>query len=1048
MNTQAASPPTNIAFVPSSDQRAERRPIFEPTPQAIAQTQLTAFAASLGASQGLDLQDQSALYAYSLAHFRDFWRHLLTWSDLEWEGDASQVCNGDQCETATFFPALRINYAENLLRGLGAASDAVAITSIRAGGQRLQLTRSALRTRVEALAAALQAQGLGVGHHVVAILRNDADAAVVALAVTAVGASLATVAPEVGAEAIIDRFAPLEPRLLIAHTGALAHDTGASVAARVTKVARALNSLQLVLTLDDAPLHADEGPERAPDSAYGAASAPCLTLSSLLADHQQDAFCWQRFDFNSPLFIMASSGTTGRPKCIVHGAGGTLLEHIKEHRLHCDLRPSDRLFFQTSSSWMMWHWQLSALASGCEIVLYDGPIGHPDTLWRIVQDERVTVFGTSPPYLKLSQDAGVAPGRDLDLAALRAILSTGSILYEPAYEWVRDHVKAVPLQSISGGTDIIGCFVLGNPNLPVYAGESQCRSLAMAVQAASLPDRLNGESAIGELTCANPFPSRPLGLHGDADGSRFHASYFARNTGVWTHGDLIEFTPDGTARMHGRTDGVMNIRGIRVGPAEIYRVVREFYQVTDAMVVEQRLPEVFSEGRAVLLLVLREGCALDATLAIALRRRLAEATSPAHVPEVILQTNELPYTHSGKASEAAMTDAVNGLPVRNLEALRNPACLDKIREARVLQAAAPMPTDTPPPAAASWRSRVEMEHTLQTIWERMLGCSPIQPDDDFFELGGNSLMVARMLAEVHRITGRELALTAVLQAPTISQLSRMIDDAAWAAPAPLVQLRPGTGRPFFMVHSMSGTFLELWAVLRVMDTRRPVYGLQARGLESGQHPHVRVSDMAADYIRLMRGVQANGPYDIGGYSFGGLVAFDIAQQLHRAGETVELLSLIDTQVHGRYLPLRQWIHHRAMRVMGTVHTFRSLSNPDRLSYLQKKSVVLIDRIRVGFGLKPKRPDLVGDLVREANFPPELRRVRGAMLLAMRDYRPEPYPGKAVFLRASDSGGNDSLPFWRKVVRGGLDVSIMPGNHDEMISGANAKTLASALARHL
>jgi acetoacetyl-CoA synthetase len=275
-----------------------------------------------------------------------------------------------------------------------------------------------------------------------------------------------------------------------------------------------------------------------------------------------------------------------------------------------------------------------------------------------------------------------------------------------------------------------------------------------------------------------------------------------------------------------------------------------------------------------------------------------------------------------------------------------------------------------------------------------------------------------------------------------------MDAAAWDLPVPLVQLRPGSGRPFFLVHSLAGTFLELWAVLRALDTRRPVFGLQARGLGAGQEPHVRVADMAREYIGHMRRVQPEGPYAVGGYSFGGLVAYEIAQQLHRAGERVELLGLIDTHVHGRYLPFGQWLQHCGARVMITLHILWSLPRGNRLPHIRKKLLVLVDRWRVGMGLEPRHPDLVGDLVREANFPPALRRVRGAMLVAFRDYRPEPYPGRALFLRAAERGDSDPLPVWRKVVQGGLDVSVTPGNHDEMISGANAKALAMALAQHL
>jgi len=1008
-----------------------RKPVFRPAEDTVVRSQMTNFTRSLEVAAGREFRDHAELHAFSVLQSRAFWRHLLDWAGLLWDGDASRVCVGDVCETAEFFPDVRINYAENLLAGHGADQYSPAVTSVLANGERRRLTREQLRERVEQLARALIESGLGPGDRVVAIMRNDEQAVIATLAVAAVGASLATAAPEMGAEAIVGRFASLAPRLLIAHGGAMPHDTGVPVAARVAKVAAALTSLALVVTLDDAPLPSG-------------LAVPVLGLSELMAGHRGGAFHWRRFAFNQPLFILASSGTTGSPKCIVHGAGGALIEHVKEHRLHCDLRPSDRMFFQTSCAWMMWHWQLSALASGTEIVLYDGPIQDARTLWRIVHDERATVFGTSPPYLKLSEDAGLAPGREFDLGALRAILSTGSILYEPQYRWVRDQVKAVPLQSISGGTDILGCFVLGNPNLPVHAGESQCRSLGLDVQAARLQDGLAGESAIGELICANPFPSRPLGFYGDTDGSRFHRSYFARNPGVWTHGDLIEFTAEGTARMHGRTDGVLNVRGIRVGPAEIYKILREFEVIQDAMVVEQHARAAFGEGRAVLLLVLRDGVTLGGALAAQLRRRLAQAASAAHVPDVILQLAELPYTHSGKPSEAAVTDAINGRPVRNVEALRNPACIDAIRNNPALQPPEPLK----PLASAVGEAERDTECYLQALWERMFGFAPISPRDDFFEIGGHSLLAARLLCEIRRTTGRDLPLTTLLQAPTIKQLAAVIETAACASSAQLVELRAGTGRPFFMVHSMAGSFLELWGVLRVLDIGRPVYGLQARGFEPGQEPHLRVTDMAADYIVHMRSVQPHGPYFIGGYSFGGLVAYEIAQQLCRSGETVELLSLIDTHVHARYLPMRQWLRHRAGRLLGTLRTVRSLASQDRVGYLRDKLIVLGDRIRAGLGRTPRRPELVGDVVGESHFPPALRRIRGAMLLAMRAYRPEPYQGKAVYFRASVPGDGDPLPVWQKLVRGGLVVDVTPGNHDEMIAGPNAQALALALARHL
>jgi acetoacetyl-CoA synthetase len=756
-----------------SDRENDRFPgdgVFRPDDQAVAHSQLSAFRRWCEVRTGQQLPDHAAMDRFSVTEFRSFWRLFLEWCDLPREGAVERVCVGDACETARFFPDLRLNYAECLL---ASSPDQPILTACHAGGSRDGFTRGALRVAVARLATSLQRIGVRRGDHVAAIARNNAEVIIAALATAAVGATFASCAPDMGVPAILARFAPLEPVVLFACLRTEPWDPGIPVAERAAGAAAGLASLAAIVALDNGSLRAGER------------TVPLHRLADLLDDGigGEDRPGWPRHAFNQPLFTMFSSGTTGAPKCIQHGAGGTLLEHVKEHRLHCDLGPGDKLFFQTSCGWMMWNWQLSALASGVELVLYDGPLDGPETFWRIVAEERVTVFGTNPAYLHFCEQAGLSPRRVFDLSALRAVLSTGSILYSRQYDWVRDEVKAaMSLQSISGGTDIIGCFVLGNPNLPVHRGEAQCRSLGLDVR--SLPPPDDPQARIGELVCANPFPSRPLGFHGDADGTRFHAAYFAQNPGFWTHGDLIEETPHGGWRLHGRSDGVLNVRGIRVGTAEIYRILADIEEIREALAVEQQAEEEAGGSRMVLLVVLREGLVLDNMLAKHIRSELARCGSPAFVPARIAQVAALPVTFSGKRSEAAARDVANGRPVRNRDALQNPECLETIAKHPVLRAPpAIRPSRGPAPARGVIPDGDRLQRELQAICERVLGISPIASSDSLLGLGADSLALVNLLLEIEDYTGHLVPLSAFLAAPSIEGLATILSVGAPAMAA-------------------------------------------------------------------------------------------------------------------------------------------------------------------------------------------------------------------------------------------------------------------------
>jgi acetoacetyl-CoA synthetase len=639
-------------------------PIWAPSSDRIDDAVVTRFRSCINARRQLALADYAALEAWSLESPADFWVELARFSDTraEW-GDGPALVDGHRMPGARWFPAARLNYAENLLRHDG---DHAALIFVNERGARREVSRRQLRTEVARVAEGLRACGVGVGDRVAGFLPNIPEAIVAMLATSSLGATWSSCSPDFGVNGVLDRFGQIAPKVLFTADGYFYAGKTLDSLAPMAQVAPQLPGLAAVVVVpyvDAKPdLAAVPGAVRYAD--FGRAGA---------------ALRFERLPFDHPLYILYSSGTTGKPKCIVHGAGGTLLQHQKEHLLHSDLRAGDRLFFYTTCGWMMWNWLASGLASGATLVLYDGSPFHPGprVLWDIAGAERVAVFGASAKYLAALDKAGFEPAKEADLAALRVLLSTGSPLLPETYDYVYRAVKAdLQLSSISGGTDIVSCFCLGSPVLPVRKGEIQCRGLGMRTEVFDNAGQ-RVIDARGELVCAAPFPSMPVGFWNDPDGKRYRAAYFERFGNTWHHGDDALETIHGGFIIYGRSDAVLNPGGVRIGTAEIYRQVEQLAEVLESLAIGQQWE---GDVRVVLFVRLRAGAALDDALRARIRDTIRRNTTPRHVPAKIIAVPDLPRTLSGKLVELAVRDMVHGKPVANRDALANPAALELFRD--------------------------------------------------------------------------------------------------------------------------------------------------------------------------------------------------------------------------------------------------------------------------------------------------------------------------------------------------------------------------------
>lgn len=641
-------------------------PIWQPSEKQIESAQITQFRHFINQRHGLSLSNFHALYQWSVDSNQDFWQAVWDFCEVIASVSSKTVLQeGAHLTEARWFPEARLNFAENLLRF---RNERIAIVSLLENGERATLTYAQLYESVARLAAQIRADGVVAGDTIVGFMPNIAETVIAMLATASIGALWSSCSPDFGYDGVLERFGQVAPRMLFATDGYYYNNKSIDTLGKVSAIVDSLDSLEKVVIV---PLINPK-----PDLSEIGQSA-VLFQDYLSPDASEIKF--EPLPFNHPLYIMYSSGTTGKPKCIVHGAGGTLLQHLKEHRLHVDLRPEDKLFYFTTCGWMMWNWLISGLASNATLILYDGSpfAAKGNILLNAIDEEGISVFGISARYIASLQKRGKRPKQSHQLTHLRVLLSTGSPLSHESFEYVyRDIKQDVCLASISGGTDIISCFVLGCPILPVYAGEIQTRGLGMAVEIRNDQGQpVVGEK--GELVCSRPFPSMPVGFWNDDSGEKYRSTYFSRWPDIWVHGDYGELTEIGGVVIYGRSDTLLNPGGVRIGTAEIYRQIERMDEIVEGVVIGQHWE---GDVRLILFVMLQDGVPLDDALRHRIQKTIEQNTTKRHVPAKILSVTDIPRTLNGKVAELAVRNVVHGQEVKNTEALANPEALALFRQ--------------------------------------------------------------------------------------------------------------------------------------------------------------------------------------------------------------------------------------------------------------------------------------------------------------------------------------------------------------------------------